>query len=94
MYFKYEDFDFPPIHDACVIHYIHHPESFVLKRAKIIVDTGVISYGRTNCYFKDPKDMLSQIDSIDRVGIKMNNRSNFWKNIMDILIEIFEDYQK
>ncbi len=30
MYFKYEDFDFPPIHDACVIHYIHHPGSFIL----------------------------------------------------------------
>lgn len=32
MYFKYEDFDFPPVHDACVINYILHPENFVLKK--------------------------------------------------------------
>lgn len=25
MYKKYENFDYPPIHDACVINYIIHP---------------------------------------------------------------------
>lgn len=58
MYFKYENFDFPPIHDACVINYILHPEDFELKRSKIVVDTGEVSYGRTNCYFNDPHDPL------------------------------------
>ena len=94
MYFKYEDFEDPPVHDACVIHYLHHPESFKLKTVKIVVDTGVISYGRTNCYFKDPKDLLTEIDSIDKVGIKMDNRSHFWEHIYKIMTEIFKNSKK
>lgn len=37
MYFKYENFDFPPIHDACVINYILHPEDFELKRVTNLI---------------------------------------------------------
>ena len=60
-YYKTQNFNYPPVHDACVIYYILHPDAFELKKvnflivqAKIVVDTGEVSYGRTNCYFRDP----------------------------------------
>lgn len=37
MYFKYENFDFPPIHDACVINYILHPNDFELKKVTLFL---------------------------------------------------------
>lgn len=56
MYKKVQNFDFPPVHDPCVIYYILHPNRFITKKAKIEVDVGKCSYGRTNCYFSYPTD--------------------------------------
>lgn len=53
-----QHFDYPPVHDPTVINYILHPHHFEVKKvnifniqAKIDVDVGKCSYGRTNCYF-------------------------------------------
>lgn len=60
-----------------------------MTQALIVVDTGAISYGRTNCYFSDPKDALKQVDSIDYVAVKMNKRAMFWETMEEIFLEIF-----
>ena len=36
LYKQAYDFDYPPIHDACVINYITNPENFVASKVKII----------------------------------------------------------
>lgn len=42
------------------------------------MDVGKNSYGRTNCYFKDPNDRKSEAESIDLVALKMSQRGKFW----------------
>ncbi len=54
MYFVNQKFPYPPIHDPLTIFYILHPEEFDGAKAHIEVDTGLKSYGRTNCHFTNP----------------------------------------
>ena len=35
MYYKAYKFESPPVHDACVMHYLIHPEAFELKKVRI-----------------------------------------------------------
>jgi len=42
------------------------------------VDVGIDSYGRTNCFFRDPNDCSKEVESIDQVAVKMSNRGKFW----------------
>lgn len=41
-------FDHPPIHDACAVFYVLHPEAFKVKRLRVDVETcSELSYGQT-----------------------------------------------
>lgn len=48
-YSQFFGFDDPPLHDPCAIAYLIKPEIFETKFCRVDVDTGVYSYGRTNC---------------------------------------------
>lgn len=62
-----------------------------MTQAKIDVDTCPVSYGRTNCYFKDPKNPAAELESHDQVGLKMNNTSQFWLYFENILKSVFHE---
>lgn len=40
MYKLVQNFDFPPVHDPCVIYYILHPNRFITKKVKKILILG------------------------------------------------------
>ena len=50
-----------------------------------MVDTCEVSYGRTNCYFSNPKNPGEEIETNDFVCTKMNSRAEFWKDMFHIL---------
>lgn len=72
-----------------MINYILDIKPFILKKAEIIVDTGKVSHGRTNCYFKKRQGLKGEIESIDEVGLEMKNKSEFWGKIQKILENVF-----
>lgn len=73
MYFNNYKFPFPPIHDPCTIFYILHPEEFETAKAVIEVDTFPCSYGRTNCYFVNPRNPKVDMESNNLVATHLKN---------------------
>lgn len=39
-YKKTQHFEFPPIHDPCVIYYILHPDRFLTKKVEALFNLG------------------------------------------------------
>ena len=60
-----------------------------LKQCKIEIDVGETSYGRTNCYFSNPKNPSEPIDSHDLVCTKVHSTEKFWREFTGVLDTIF-----
>lgn len=89
-YYEWERFEFPVIHDPLTIFYVLHPEEFQTKKAIIQVDTYPISYGRTNCFFINPKDPMEDLKSNDLVAVDLkNNNTRFWDVMTRLMDQIF-----
>jgi inosine-uridine nucleoside N-ribohydrolase len=92
MYFNNYKIPFPPIHDPCTIFYILHPEELVASTAQIDVDTFPTSYGRTNCYFCNPRNPNVNLESNNIVATHLKNeKTKFWEEMLKILEKIFSE---
>jgi len=93
-YIRAKKWPFPPYHDPVTIFYLLHPEEFVLEAARIEVDTGKVSKGRTNCYFNLSHQEKTEANTFVATGVR-GGVDVFWKEIEDVMQVIFsEEIQK
>ena len=92
MYNKAYGFPFPPIHDPLTVFYLLHPEEIETQKCLIEVDTNSVSYGRTNVYFENIRNLNVSKNSTTSVGINLKNeKTKFWDEMVSILDHIFSE---